>query len=89
MNSLIVEEIYKSYNENTVLSGLSFSVKQGEFISVLGASGCGKTTLLRIIAGLETCDQGKKFMRVLILLIVHHHIETLEWCFKIIHCSQI
>ena len=41
-----------------VLKNISFSVNKGEFISILGASGCGKTTLLRLIAGLEKCDSG-------------------------------
>jgi NitT/TauT family transport system ATP-binding protein len=39
-------------HELTALSGLSFSVRRGEFVSVIGPSGCGKTTLLRMLAGL-------------------------------------
>jgi NitT/TauT family transport system ATP-binding protein len=42
----------------TVLDDISFDVQEGEFVSLLGASGCGKTTLLRIIAGLVRPDQG-------------------------------
>lgn len=40
------------------LRDVSFSIRQGEFLSLLGASGCGKTSLLRIIAGLLTPDTG-------------------------------
>jgi len=56
---LELENIHKSFGEGPVLNGVSLSVEQGEFITLLGSSGCGKTTTLRIIAGLETPDQGK------------------------------
>lgn len=42
----------------TALDGISFPIRQGEFLSLLGASGCGKTSLLRIIAGLLAQDSG-------------------------------
>ena len=56
---LRVENISKSFGETQVLKGLSFEVKEGEFLTILGSSGCGKTTLLRIISGLEEADGGK------------------------------
>ena len=55
---LELEHITKSFGSTQVLKGISLSIKQGEFITFLGASGCGKTTTLRIIAGLETPDEG-------------------------------
>lgn len=55
---LELEHITKSFGSTQVLKGISLSIKQGEFITFLGASGCGKTTTLRIIAGLETPDTG-------------------------------
>lgn len=42
-----------------VLKGIDLEAGQGEFITLLGASGCGKTTTLRIIAGLELPDAGQ------------------------------
>ena len=52
----------KTYNpgpEATVaLRNLSFEVSSGEFVSILGASGCGKTTLLMMLAGLEPISNG-------------------------------
>lgn len=46
-------DICKSYGENTVFSGFSAELKNGGFTWITGTSGCGKTTLLRIISGLE------------------------------------
>lgn len=61
--SLELKEIKKSFaQEEEVLQGISLAIGQGEFITLLGASGCGKTTTLRIIAGLETPDSGSVFL---------------------------
>ncbi|MCR5089534.1 MAG: ABC transporter ATP-binding protein [Oscillospiraceae bacterium] len=56
---LELKEIRKSFGETEVLRGISLKVERGEFITLLGSSGCGKTTTLRIIAGLEACDSGR------------------------------
>lgn len=50
--------VSKSYRDTEVLNDVSFTVKDGEFLSILGASGCGKTTLLRILIGLLKPDTG-------------------------------
>ena len=59
---LRLEEIRKSYGPNEVLRGINLSVDKGKFITILGASGCGKTTLLRLIAGLEEPGGGRIFL---------------------------
>ena len=51
--------IKKKFGDVEVLNGLELSAVRGEFITLLGSSGCGKTTTLRIIAGLETADSGQ------------------------------
>jgi len=53
-----LEAITKSFGNVQVLHGISLDIAAGEFISLLGASGCGKTTLLRIVAGLEGATSG-------------------------------
>ena len=54
--------IKKRFGNADILNGLDLCAGQGEFITLLGSSGCGKTTTLRIIAGLETADAGKVFI---------------------------
>ena len=49
----------KQFGETEVLKGIDIEVAKGEFITLLGSSGCGKTTTLRIIAGLEEPDEGQ------------------------------
>ncbi|MCR5826433.1 MAG: ABC transporter ATP-binding protein [Oscillospiraceae bacterium] len=56
---LELRNITKSFDGVSVLGGISLCIKKGEFVTLLGASGCGKTTTLRIIAGLETPDSGQ------------------------------
>ncbi|MBE5884054.1 MAG: ABC transporter ATP-binding protein [Lachnospiraceae bacterium] len=55
---LELKNISKAFDGTPVLKGLDLDVQRGEFITLLGASGCGKTTTLRIIAGLEMPDGG-------------------------------
>jgi spermidine/putrescine transport system ATP-binding protein len=59
---LRLEGIKKSFGDAQVLKGIDLTVNKGEFITILGASGCGKTTLLRVIAGLETAGGGRVFL---------------------------
>ncbi len=54
-----VESVTKSFSGSTVLSDISFVLKQGMSLSVIGPSGCGKTTLLYIIAGLTHPSAGR------------------------------
>jgi phospholipid/cholesterol/gamma-HCH transport system ATP-binding protein len=53
-----IQKVYKSFGTQRVLDGVSFQVKRGETLAVLGRSGTGKSVLLRIIVGLQTPDQG-------------------------------
>jgi phospholipid/cholesterol/gamma-HCH transport system ATP-binding protein len=56
---LAVENVVAGYGDRRVLDGVSFQVAAGEIVSVLGGSGCGKTTLLRCIVGLLTPWSGR------------------------------
>ncbi len=58
MAILEVKNIQKSFGKTEVLKGISFSLEEGEVISIIGSSGSGKTTLLRCLNFLETPDSG-------------------------------
>ena len=56
---LIAENVKKSYNNREILKGISLSVKDGEFVSIMGDSGSGKSTLLSILSGNLRPDEGR------------------------------
>ncbi len=62
MEMIKAKNIYKSFGELEVLSGVSFEVQQGEAISIIGPSGSGKSTLLRSLIGLEEINSGELYI---------------------------
>jgi nitrate/nitrite transport system ATP-binding protein len=63
MGILELKGVSKGYGETTVLKRLDLSVKEGEFLAILGFSGTGKTTLINLLAGLELPDTGQVLFR--------------------------
>lgn len=61
--SLKVAKLSKRYEQNWVLKDVSFEAKEGEIIGIFGVTGAGKSTLIRIISGSESCNGGT----------IHHH----------------
>ena len=55
---LVVRDLKGGYSRKAVLNGISFEASSGELIYVLGANGCGKTTLLNILIGYKPFDSG-------------------------------
>lgn len=53
-----VNKLIKNYNDRKILKEISFSIKKGEFISIIGESGAGKSTLMRCLNGLEEINSG-------------------------------
>jgi len=57
-NIIEMKQVWKEYGASIVLEKVNLTVKAGEFVSIVGASGCGKTTLLNMLLGTETPSRG-------------------------------
>ena len=59
MNLLTMEHITKAYTDRVLLNDVAFSINENEKIGVIGINGMGKSTLLKVTAGIEPYDEGK------------------------------
>ena len=60
---LKIEQLAKAYHrDKPVFADVSFTIDKGEFVCIIGHSGCGKTTILNVLAGLDTASSGHAFM---------------------------
>jgi NitT/TauT family transport system ATP-binding protein len=59
MSFISVQNVWQQYGDQVVLEGLNLSVAEGEFCTLVGASGCGKSTFLRLLLGQEVPSKGK------------------------------
>ena len=68
MEMIRLEHVTKSFGRYKALDDVSIVVEEGEFLTVIGRSGCGKTTMLRMINGLQKPDSGKVYVS-------DHHVD--------------
>jgi iron(III) transport system ATP-binding protein len=73
-SALSVRSLRKSFDRSPVLSALELDVRVGSLTAVLGSSGCGKTTLLRLIAGFERADEGTIELGGQLVSAAHTHV---------------
>lgn len=59
---LVLKNVTKSFGKATVIDNLNLSIKKGTMVTLLGPSGCGRTTVLRLVAGLENPTSGQIFI---------------------------
>lgn len=71
MNYIEINKLSKSYHDKQIFQDFSLNIKKGSFVSFVGKFGCGKTTLLKLLAGIENFDVGK-------ILIDNETPETLK-----------
>ena len=79
---LKVQSLNKSFQSDRVLSDLSFSLNEHHNLSIVGRSGCGKTTLLKIIAGLLSADSGKIFLQETLVNEVPAHKRNIVYLYQ-------
>lgn len=61
-DAIVFKNITKSYGEKNILKDFSLKIKKGEFLTIIGSSGCGKTTILKMINGLIKPNKGNVFV---------------------------
>ncbi len=62
MSFLQIESLARRYGPTTVFEQVGFTMEKGEFVCIVGHSGCGKTTILNILAGLDAASAGTVVM---------------------------
>jgi sulfonate transport system ATP-binding protein len=73
-----VRGLVRKFGNRTVLKGLELDIAEGEFVALIGQSGCGKTTLLRLLAGLDKPDGGELTMPDARMVVFQEH-RLLPW----------
>lgn len=79
---LELRHVSKSFNQKNILKDISFKIKKGETIALLGASGSGKSTILKMIAGLEIPDGGQILLNKIDLTSTPPHLRDFGLVFQ-------
>jgi len=78
VETVIVDGVRKSFGGERVLNGITLHVRKGEALGIVGPNGCGKTTLLRIIAGLLQPDEGRVLVKGSVSMVPQENL-LLPW----------
>lgn len=70
-----MKNIHKAYTDKVLFKGADFSVNTGDKIGVIGINGTGKSSLLKMIAGIDTCDAGLIVKAIMLLSIIFHRVR--------------
>ena len=80
MAEIQIKNVAKTFGSYQALHDINLTIADQEFMVLLGASGCGKTTLLRIVAGLETATTGRSGSAGVGSIICPPRIAASQWC---------
>lgn len=90
MSSVILRNLVKSYDGNkNVIDNINLEIKDKEFIVLVGSSGCGKSTILRLISGLEDISSGEIMIDGKVVNNVHPKIEISLLFSRVMLCIRI
>ena len=78
MNLLTMEHVTKAYTDRVLLDDVAFGINENEKIGVIGINGMGKSTLLKIVAGVEEYDSGKLSMGNTVKICYLHRHRCLQ-----------
>lgn len=87
MSFITVKNVWQQYADQVVLEGLNLNVNEGEFCTLVGASGCGKSTFLRLLLGQEKARRGEIFLDGQAL--AGEPDSSVAWCSSATRCSRI
>ncbi len=82
MAKLSLKNLYKDFGKNRAINNMSLDVEDGEFLVMLGPSGAGKTTTLKLIAGVETPTAGKVFIGDQLMNAIEPHKRNVAMAFE-------
>lgn len=83
MSKVVLKDLYKSYdNKKNIIDGINLEIKDKEFIVLVGSSGCGKSTILRLISGLEEITEGEIIIDDKIVNNVHPKDRDIAFVFQ-------
>jgi ABC-type branched-subunit amino acid transport system ATPase component len=76
MAFLELTELTKTFGRVTAVDAVDLSIERGEFLTLLGPGGCGKTTILRMVAGFETPSAGTILLRTFLGPFTRFHVQV-------------
>ncbi len=82
-----MKNVWQQYADQVVLEGLNLSVNEGEFCTLVGASGCGKSTFLRLLLGQEKPSRGEILLDGQALG-QPSRMPAVAWCSSATRCSR-
>jgi len=82
MAKVVLEELVKNYGKTRAIDSLSLEIKDGEFMVILGPSGAGKTTTLKLIAGVERLDSGRVYIGDRLMNAIEPHKRNVAMAFE-------